>query len=111
MAESVYDRVNDFTAVKVTLRRDRMWDFLDRFINLCTPRIKDFRGLSIKSFDKAGNYTVGLTEQSVFPEINMGHTDFIHGMHINFVFKNSTPQRSRFFLEALGMPFQRPEDN
>lgn len=99
------------TSVKVTLRRDRMWDFLDRFINLCTPRIKDFRGLPIKSFDKAGNYSMGITEQAVFPEIDMSRENFIHGMHINFVFKNSDAQRSRFVLEQLGMPFQRPEDN
>ncbi|MFG0258227.1 MAG: 50S ribosomal protein L5 [Phycisphaerales bacterium JB043] len=99
------------TAAKVTLRRERMWDFLDRFINLCTPRIKDFRGLPTKGFDKAGNYSMGITEQSVFPEIDMGNESFIHGMHINFVFANSDPEKSRFVLEQLGMPFERPEDN
>ncbi|MHC4975724.1 MAG: 50S ribosomal protein L5 [Planctomycetota bacterium] len=99
------------TAAKVTIRRERMWDFLDRFINLCTPRIKDFRGLPAKGFDRAGNYSVGLTEQSVFPEIDMGNENFIHGMHINFVFANSDPEKSRFVLEQLGMPFERPEDN
>ncbi|MEZ6233335.1 MAG: 50S ribosomal protein L5 [Phycisphaerales bacterium] len=94
----------------VTLRRQRMWYFLDRFIHLATPRIKDFRGLPAKSFDRQGNYSTGLTEQGVFPEINMAEVDFTHGMHINFVFSNSTPEKSRFVLEQLGMPFQKPED-
>ena len=95
----------------VTLRRERMWDFLDRLINLATPRIKDFRGLPEKSFDKAGNYSMGLTEQAVFPEIDMGQQTFVHGMHINIVFKNSNPDLSRKVLEQLGMPFRKPESN
>lgn len=99
------------TAAMVTLRRERMWDFLDRLINLSTPRIKDFRGLPDKSFDKAGNYSMGLTEQAVFPEIDMGRVDFIHGMHINIVFRNSNPDLSRKVLEGLGMPFRKPERN
>jgi len=99
------------TAAMVTLRRERMWDFLDRLINLATPRIKDFRGLPVQSFDGAGNYSLGLTEQAVFPEIDMGRVDFVHGMHINIVFKNSTPELSRKALEGLGMPFRKPERN
>lgn len=99
------------TAVMVTLRRERMWHFLDRLINLATPRIKDFRGLPDKSFDSAGNYSMGLTEQGVFPEINMAEVNFTHGMHINLVFSNSDPARSKFVLEQLGMPLKRPEDN
>jgi large subunit ribosomal protein L5 len=99
------------TAAMVTLRRERMWDFLDRLINLATPRIKDFRGLPEKSFDKSGNYSMGLTEQAVFPEIDMARVDFIHGMHINIVFKNSNPELSRKVLEGLGMPFRKPERN
>ena len=93
---------------KVTLRGDRMWDFLDRFINLATPRIKDFRGLSDTSFDRAGNYSIGLTEQGVFPELNMANVTFTHGMNINFVFRNSDKAKSRTVLEALGMPFRKP---
>lgn len=93
----------------VTLRRDRMWHFLDRFINLATPRIKDFRGLNEKAFDRQGNYACGITEQGVFPEINMAEVTFTHGMNINVCFKNSTPQRSRFVLEELGWPFRKPE--
>ena len=95
----------------VTLRRDRMWFFLDRLINLATPRIKDFRGLNDKAFDRQGNYAMGLTEQGVFPEINMAEAQFTHGMHINFVFRNSEPKLSRFVLEELGMPFKKPEEN
>lgn len=94
----------------VTLRRQRMWYFLDRFIHLATPRIKDFRGLSPKAFDRQGNYSVGLNEQGVFPEINMAEVEFTHGMNINFVFSQSDAEKSRFVLEALGMPFQKPED-
>ena len=91
----------------VTIRREKMWAFLDRLINLTTPRIKDFRGLPTKSFDKGGSYSMGLTEQAVFPEIDMGATNFTHGMNINMVFSNSTPEVSRFVLEELGMPFKK----
>jgi large subunit ribosomal protein L5 len=93
----------------VTMRRDRMWHFLDRLVNLATPRIKDFRGLSDRAFDGGGNYSMGLTEQGVFPEINMAEVTFTHGMHINFVFSNSSPEKSRFVLEQLGMPFRKAD--
>jgi len=93
------------TAAMVTLRRDRAWHFLDRLINLVTPRIKDFRGLSDRSFDSAGNYSMGLAEQAVFPEIDMSKAGHVHGMHISIVFRNSNPERSRFLLGELGMPF------
>ena len=96
-------------AFMVTMRRDRMWFFLDRFIHLAAPRIKDFRGLPVKSFDRQGNYSMGLTEQGVFPEINMAEVNFTHGMHINFVFRNSSPELSRFVLDGLGMPFAKSE--
>ncbi len=97
------------SAFMVTLRRDRMWHFLDRLMNLAIPRIKDFRGVRDDSFDKAGNYSMGLTEQAVWPEINMANVTFNHGMHINVVFENSTPEMSKFVLRELGMPFVRPE--
>jgi large subunit ribosomal protein L5 len=93
----------------VTLRRDRMWHFLDRLMNLAIPRIKDFRGVKDTSFDKDGNYGMGLSEQAVWPEINMANVNFQHGMNINFTFENSTPAMSRFVLNELGMPFVRPE--
>ncbi len=95
------------TAAMVTLRRDRMWHFLDRFINLATPRIKDFRGLKANAFDRQGNYSIGLSEQGVFPEIDMAQVTFTHGMNINFVFSRSTPELSRAVLEGLGMPFRK----
>jgi large subunit ribosomal protein L5 len=94
----------------VTLRRDRMWHFLDRLINLATPRIKDFRGVKERAFDKAGNYSLGLTEQAVWPEINMANVTFSHGMHITLCFENSNPKMSRFVLTELGMPFVKPEE-
>jgi len=101
----VYD-----SAYMVTMRRDRMWHFLDRLIHLAAPRIKDFRGLPDKAFDRQGNYSMGLNEQGVFPEINMAEVNFTHGMNINFVFRNSTAEHSKFVLDELGMPFVRRED-
>tara|TARA_R110000744_G_scaffold283_3_gene1101 strand:+ start:9264 stop:9890 length:627 start_codon:yes stop_codon:yes gene_type:complete len=98
------------TAFKVTLRRDHMWHFMDRLINIATPRMKDFRGLSDKSFDRQGSYSMGLTEQGVFPEINMADQNFTHGMNINFSFSKSDPKLSRFVLAELGMPFKKPEE-
>jgi large subunit ribosomal protein L5 len=97
------------TAAMVTLRRERMWHFLDKMINLAAPRIKDFRGLPPKAFDRQGNYSFGLTEQGVFPEINMAEATFTHGMNINVSFSNSSPEKSRFVLEQLGWPFRKPE--
>ncbi|MAY73277.1 MAG: 50S ribosomal protein L5 [Phycisphaerae bacterium] len=97
------------TAAKVTIRRDRMWHFLDRFINLTAPRIKDFRGLPAKAFDRDGNYSFGLTEQGVFPEIDMASATFTHGMNINLCFKNSNREISRHVLDELGFPFVKPE--
>ena len=99
------------SAYMVTLRRDRMWHFVDRLINLAIPRIKDFRGVKDTSFDKGGTYSLGLTEQAVWPEINMASVNFTHGMHINIVFENSTPEMSRFMLDKLGMPFVKRDQN
>ncbi|MDX2117551.1 MAG: 50S ribosomal protein L5 [Planctomycetota bacterium] len=97
------------TAAMVTIRRERMWHFLDRLINLATPRIKDFQGVSDKAFDRQGNYAMGVTEQGVFPEINMADAQFTHGMHINMCFRNSSKELSKFVLAELGMPFVKPE--
>ncbi len=94
----------------VTLRRDRMWSFLERLVHVAMPRIKDFRGVSARNFDKAGNYSVGLTEQAVWPEINMAEVNYSHGMNINIVFSRSNPKMSRALLAELGMPFEKPED-
>lgn len=98
------------TAMMVTLRRDRMWHFLNRLINVSIPRIKDFRGMPDKSFDPQGNYSMGLSEQGVFPEINMAEVNFTHGMNINLIFSNSDPKKSKFVMEKLGFPFRKPEE-
>lgn len=94
----------------VTLRRDKMWSFLDRLMNLAIPRIKDFRGVNDRSFDKGGSWSFGLSEQAVWPEINMASVTFFHGMNITIVFRNSDPKMSRFVLAELGMPFEKPDD-
>jgi large subunit ribosomal protein L5 len=98
------------TSAMVTIRRERMWHFLDRLINLSMPRIKDFRGVSTTAFDKDGNYSLGLNEQGVFPEIDMTNTNFTHGMNITLVFTNSDPEKSRFLLEKMGMPFRKKNE-
>ena len=99
------------SAFMVTLRRDRMWHFMDRLINLAIPRIKDFRGLKERSFDKGGSYSFGLTEQAVWPEINMANFNHSHGMHVTLCFEKSDPKKSRFVLEKLGFPFTRPDSD
>ncbi|MDY7108327.1 MAG: 50S ribosomal protein L5 [Planctomycetota bacterium] len=103
-------RAGSPSALMVTLRRERMWHFLDRLINLAIPRIKDFRGLRDTSFDRGGVYSLGLSEQAVWPEINVANITVSHGMHINIVFERSNPAMSRFLLEAFGMPFVKPEE-
>lgn len=95
----------------VTLRGDRMWEFLDRLITLAIPRIKDFRGLSDKSFDGRGSYSFGVQEQGIFPEVDMANAQFTHGMHVTLVFRNSTDEMSRAVLRELGFPFVREDDN
>jgi large subunit ribosomal protein L5 len=102
-------RAGSPSALMVTLRRDRMWHFLDRLVNLAIPRIRDFRGLKVTAFDAGGNYSMGLAEQAVWPEINMSKVSFNHGMHVNIVFENSNTEMSRFVLSELGMPFVREE--
>lgn len=93
-----------------TLRRDRMYHFLDKLISVVLPRLRDFRGVSSKSFDKAGNYTLGITEHTVFPEIDLAKVDRPHGLEITVVVKNSNPERSKALLAALGMPFEKEEN-
>ena len=92
--------------VKVTLRRERMWEFLDRLVNLALPRVRDFRGTSPRAFDGAGNYTLGLKEQIVFPEINFDKVDKIKGMNITFVTTAETNDEAKQLLGQLGMPFR-----
>ncbi len=97
------------SGVMVTLRGNHMWEFFDRLLSLAIPRIKDFRGLNPKSFDGRGNYSFGVTEQGIFPEVDMAHAGYIHGMHLTFVFKNSDNDKSRFVMKELGMPFSQPD--
>lgn len=92
--------------LKVTLRGKRMYEFLDRLINAVIPRMRDFRGLNAKSFDGRGNYNMGLTEQSVFPEIDLGRTEFQQGMNITFVTTATSDEHARKLLTLLGMPFR-----
>ncbi|MHC4663924.1 MAG: 50S ribosomal protein L5 [Planctomycetota bacterium] len=93
--------------VKVTLRRKMMYEFLDRLISTAIPRIRDFRGLPTKSFDGRGNYSMGLADQFVFPEISVDKVDFPQGMDITIVVKNSTDERSLELLSLFGMPFRK----
>ena len=93
--------------VKVTLRGDRMWEFLDRLISLAIPRIRDFRGLSPNSFDGHGNYTFGVTEQLIFPEIDYDRIDTTRGMDISIVTTARTDDEGRALLRAFGFPFTR----
>lgn len=99
------------THAMVTLRGARMWEFYDRLVSLAIPRVKDFRGVPIKSFDKAGNYSLGIKEQGIFPEVDMTRAKYTHGMNINIVFKGSDADKSRFMLKEMGMPFVRPDEN
>ena len=90
----------------VTLRGARMWEFLDRFISTAVPRIRDFRGLSTRSFDGRGNYSLGVKEQMIFPEINYDMIDQIHGMDITFVTTTQKDDQAFALLRELGIPFR-----
>jgi large subunit ribosomal protein L5 len=92
---------------KATLRGDRMWEFYDRLVSLAIPRIRDFRGMSPRQFDGSGNYTFGLTEQLVFPEIDYDRIDSVRGMDITIVTTAATDDQGRALLRALGFPFSR----
>lgn len=93
--------------VRVTLRRDRMWAFLDRMTTLALPRVRDFRGLPSKGFDGRGNYNMGLKEQIVFPEINYDRVDKVRGMNITICTSAKNDAEGKALLEALGMPFRK----
>jgi large subunit ribosomal protein L5 len=92
--------------VAVTLRRERMWEFADRLINIVLPSIRDFRGVK-KKLDGRGNYSLGLAEQTVFPEIELDRIDFVQGMDITFVTTATTDEQGHFLIEQLGMPFKQ----
>lgn len=94
---------------KVTLRRDMMWEFMDRFVSIACPRIRDFRGYSDKAFDGRGNYSLGVKEQIIFPEINVDKIDKIRGMDITFVTTAKTDEEAYELLSALGFPFKKQQ--
>ena len=93
-----------------TLRNDKMYEFVDRFINIALPHVRDFHGVPSKSFDEQGNYSVGLKEQTVFPEITFEDASVLHGLEITFIIKNGSKEASRKLLEAFGMPFEKREN-
>ncbi len=92
---------------KVTLRRDRMYEFLDRLVNIAIPRIRDFRGLNPKSFDKQGNYSMGVQEQIIFPEINYDEIDVLRGMDITITTTARNAEEGRALLDAFNFPFKK----
>jgi large subunit ribosomal protein L5 len=92
---------------KVTLRGDRMWSFLDRLMNIVLPRVRDFRGISPNAFDGRGNYTLGLREQLIFPEIDYDSIDKVRGMEVTIVTTAQTDEQARALLKMLGMPFRK----
>jgi large subunit ribosomal protein L5 len=96
--------------VMVTLRRDRMYEFLDRLISITLPRVRDFRGVSKSSFDGRGNYTLGVRDQLIFPELDAGKIDRIYGLNITIVTSAKTDEEARYLLGEMGMPYQREED-
>jgi large subunit ribosomal protein L5 len=100
-------REGNAIGAKVTLRGDRMWEFFDRLVTLAIPRIRDFRGLNPRSFDGRGNYTFGLTEQLMFPEIDYDTVDVPRGMDITIVTSATTNDQGRALLDAFGFPFRR----
>jgi large subunit ribosomal protein L5 len=92
---------------RVTLRASRMFEFLDRLMNLALPRVRDFRGVSTKAFDGRGNYTLGIRDQLIFPEINYNKVQKVKGMNVSIVTTARTDQEARALLDGLGMPFRR----
>jgi large subunit ribosomal protein L5 len=94
---------------KVTLRGERMWAFLDRLLNIALPRVRDFRGVSANAFDGRGNYTLGLRDQLVFPEIEYDKIDKLRGMEVTIVTSARTDEQARALLQLLGMPFGKKE--
>ena len=92
---------------KVTLRGARMYEFLDRFVTIALPRVRDFRGVNPNSFDGRGNYTLGIKEQLIFPEINIDQVETVRGMDITFVTTAKTDEEARELLKLMGMPFSK----
>jgi large subunit ribosomal protein L5 len=94
----------------VTLRGGRMYEFLDRFINVSLPRVRDFHGVRTKAFDRDGNYSLGISEQSIFPELSFEDTQTLHGLEVTFVIKNGSTTNSRLLLSKFGLPFEKGKE-
>jgi large subunit ribosomal protein L5 len=93
--------------ISVTLRGNRMYEFLDRLVNISLPRVRDFHGVGAKGFDKGGNYNLGINDQSIFAELTFEETQHIHGLQVTFVIKGGSKEASRALLEKFGMPFEK----
>jgi large subunit ribosomal protein L5 len=104
-------RKNTNSGLKVTLRKNKMYEFIDRLVNIALPRIKDFRGLSANGFDKFGNYTFGIKEQIIFPEVNFDKVDKIRGLDITIVIKSQKVEHSFELLKHLNFPFKEKGSN
>lgn len=103
-------REGNKVGLKLTLRGERMYEFLDRLINIVLPRLRDFHGVSLKSFDKQGNYSIGLVEQSIFPELSFEETTVPHGMQVVIVTDSSDVEHNRALLTKFGMPFEKKDN-
>jgi len=97
--------------VSVTLRGARMYEFLDRLVNVALPRVRDFHGVKAKGFDRGGNYNLGIIEQSIFPELTFEETQVLHGLQVTFVMKSEDKAHSRALLEKFGIPFEKDGGN
>ena len=104
-------RKNTNSGLKVTLRKNKMYEFIDRLVNIALPRIKDFRGLNSNGFDKFGNYTFGIKEQIIFPEVNFDKVDKIRGLDITIVIKSHDKKHSFELLKRINFPFKDPRSN
>ena len=104
-------RKNTNAGLKVTLRKDKMYEFIDRLVNIALPRIKDFRGLPIKGFDKFGNYTFGVKEHIIFPEVNFDKVDKIRGLDISIIILSKSKDHSLELLKKLNFPFKNERSN
>lgn len=97
--------------MKVTLRGERMYEFIDRLLNIVLPRLRDFHGVKASSFDKSGTYAIGISDQTVFPEITFEDSSIVHGLQIIINIKSLKPEHSKLLLEKLGMPFEKEKQN
>ncbi len=102
-------RDGNMIGLKVTLRGDKMYEFMDRLVTIVLPRLRDFHGVSVKAFDRQGNYSLGLTDQSVFPELTFDETTTTHGMQAVFSIKAQSPEHAKALLTKFGMPFEKKE--